>query len=143
MIWDGATDDDAKIDYFIEGTPGTKGWSHGLRRAINDFEEGKLNIDAVEIQMKLLHELFPLEFWTSDRNQKSGQEFDFEGKSSSLFHETQGSAQSTLGWGMDNRLTAFRFILLEFMKLGQKKQAQGLNPKVRLFTDGQGPTGFG
>lgn len=72
MTSDGATDDDAKIDYFTGGTPGIEGWSHGARRSLNDFEHGKLRIDAAAMQMKLLHDLFPPQLWTSDRNQASG-----------------------------------------------------------------------
>lgn len=119
MVWDGATEDEANVNYLA-----------GANEDFMVFREVVAN--PVEKELQLLQEIFPQGCWTSDRNNPPWQEYDFESAKPGSWR------LSGLGWLYDNRLMRFTRLLWQFFKLGKKKQSQGLNPKVWLFSDEQG-----
>jgi hypothetical protein len=140
IVWDGAPADAAKVDYFKGGTKAIDDLVSGLRAFLISQRDGNLPyVKAEAMQMQVLHDVFPEEYWTTDANHGEGKDFDFALDGRALNKDLSGSILKVWEFATDRRLETFHLVLVRILQFGMTLQSAGLHPKVWLFSDGQGP----
>jgi hypothetical protein len=140
IVWDGAPAEGARVDYFKGGTKEIDDLVTGLRASLISQRAGNLPyVNAEAMQMKVLHNVFPEDYWTTDVNQREGKDFDFAVNGKDLNKDWGGSILKVWEFATDKRLQTFHYVLVRILNFGMTLQTAGLHPKVWIFSDGQGP----
>ncbi|MGD0637335.1 MAG: hypothetical protein ABSA72_04780 [Nitrososphaerales archaeon] len=143
IVWDGAPAEAARVDYFRGGTKTIDDLVSGTMHLLNTRgvfgSQNMYGIDAGALQMRVLEDVFPQEYWTTDASQVGGKDYDFALNANRVGTEFGKSGREILEFNTDGRLKTFQFVLLQIFKFAMTLQSAGLHPKVWIFSDGKGP----